>query len=121
MISTATPQVAVTMFAALLGAPLRAAAPPAAPAVTGSTRSPCDRACLAAHADAYFTTLATHDRSRLPLSRDVKYTETGLINPSARAYGKPPKACRATASTSTTRKPAPSASTPCSRSGAWRC
>jgi hypothetical protein len=54
-----------------------AAAPSAAP----PTRFNCDRACLANHADAYFTALAAHDPSRLPLAKDVKYTETGIVKP----------------------------------------
>ncbi len=42
---------------------------------------PCDRACLARHTDAFFIALAAHDPSRLPLSKDVKYTETGIVKP----------------------------------------
>lgn len=73
-------------IAGLLGAaflPLlaSAAAPPATPAPNASTRFTCDRACLARHADAYFAALAARDPSRLPLSKDVKYTETGIVKP----------------------------------------
>jgi hypothetical protein len=53
----------------------------ATPATTPPTRFNCDRACLAKHTDAYFTALAAHDPSRLPLARDVKYTETGIVKP----------------------------------------
>jgi hypothetical protein len=37
----------------------------------------CDRACLKKIADLYFVALAQHKPSLLPLSPDVKYTETG--------------------------------------------
>ena len=47
----------------------------------GSARFTCDRSCLARHADAYFTALAAHDPSRLPLARDLKSTETGIVKP----------------------------------------
>ncbi len=50
------------------------------------TRFSCDRACLAKHADA-----------RLPLARDVKYTETGIVKPLGQGLWKTAKACRATA------------------------
>jgi hypothetical protein len=39
----------------------------------------CDRACLAEFADLYFEALASHDPSMLPLSPEIKYTETGVI------------------------------------------
>lgn len=61
------------LAAMLLPEMLRAATPP--------SRFNCDRACLAQHADAYFEALAARDPSRLPLSRDVKYTETGIVKP----------------------------------------
>jgi hypothetical protein len=51
----------------------------AAPTTTPPTRFNCDRACLAQHADAYFAALVAHDSSRLPLAKDVKYTETGIV------------------------------------------
>lgn len=51
-----------------------AAAPP-------TTRFNCDRACLAKVADSYFTALIAHDPSLLPLSPNVKYTETGIPKP----------------------------------------
>lgn len=41
---------------------------PPTPAPTGSSRFTCDHPCLARHADAYFSALAAHDPSRLPLS-----------------------------------------------------
>ncbi len=67
---------AAAMLASLfISAQAFAAAPPANP----STRFNCDRACLTRHADAYFTALAARDPSRLPLAKDVKYTETGIV------------------------------------------
>jgi hypothetical protein len=44
-----------------------------------SQRFACDRACLAALTDRYFEALAAHDPSKLPLAKDVKNTETGLV------------------------------------------
>jgi hypothetical protein len=70
--------VALALAAALVAPGASAAA---ATALGGSTRFNCDRACLAKHADAYFAALAAHDPSRLPLARDVKYTETGIVKP----------------------------------------
>jgi hypothetical protein len=64
----------------LTPAALHAAAPIAVTA-TPPTRFTCDRPCLARHADAYFIALVAHDPSRLPLSKDVKYTETGIAKP----------------------------------------
>jgi len=37
----------------------------------------CDRACLNGFVDEFLTALVAHDPSRLPLGRDVKYTENG--------------------------------------------
>ena len=39
----------------------------------------CDRACLKKIADLYFDAMSKHDPSMLPLSRDVRYTETGAV------------------------------------------
>jgi len=39
----------------------------------------CDRVCLANLADQYFIALAADDPSMLPLSPNVKYTETGVV------------------------------------------
>ena len=44
-----------------------AAAPPAA----------CDRACLQGMVDKYLTAVVAHDAHRLPLAKDVRYTENG--------------------------------------------
>jgi len=37
----------------------------------------CDRACLEGFVDRYLDALIAHDPSRMPLARDVKYTEDG--------------------------------------------
>ena len=37
----------------------------------------CDRACLNAFVDQYLAALVAHDPSRLPLARDVRFTENG--------------------------------------------
>jgi len=39
----------------------------------------CDRACLKQISDQYFEAMAQHNPSLLPLSPDVKYTETGKV------------------------------------------
>jgi hypothetical protein len=72
------PGIAAVLLAATL---VTGASFAATPTVTPPTRFNCDRACLARHADAYFTALAAHDPSRLPLSPNVQYTETGHIKP----------------------------------------
>src|SRR5687768_2724649 len=62
---------ALTVAAALLAAPFAAG-------VRGSTGSiplKCDRACLEGVVDQYLKALVAHDPSRLPLSKDVKFTE----------------------------------------------
>lgn len=48
-------------------------------AVNAESRFNCDRTCLKAMADRYFTALAAHDPSMLPLAPDVQYTETGRV------------------------------------------
>jgi hypothetical protein len=39
----------------------------------------CDRPCLAQFADRYLLALVAHDAARLPLGRDVRYTENGQL------------------------------------------
>ena len=39
----------------------------------------CDRACLNGFVDEFLTALVAHDPSRLPLGRQVKYTENGQL------------------------------------------
>jgi len=52
---------------------LRAAARPAAAANDG-----CDRACLDGFVDQYLNALVAHDPSKLPLAKNVKFTEDGV-------------------------------------------
>jgi len=58
---------------ALLGLVAGIAAGPAVSA-TGGT---CDRACLQGMMTDYMAALAAHDASRLPVAKDVRYTENG--------------------------------------------
>jgi hypothetical protein len=48
---------------------------PRADAATGSIPLNCNRACLESLVDQYLTALVAHDPKRLPLSKDVIYTE----------------------------------------------
>jgi hypothetical protein len=57
---------AVCLAIAMAGTPAQAA-----------VANDCDRACLKKIADLYFEALAQHNPSLLPLSPDVRYTETG--------------------------------------------
>ena len=45
--------------------------------VTAIVPPVCERACLQGFIDQYLAALAAHDPSRLPLTRDVRYTENG--------------------------------------------
>src|ERR1039458_5792464 len=55
------------------------AAPSVRTAAAGSDRSSsaCDRACLNGFVDQYLAALVARDPSRLPLSKNVEYTENG--------------------------------------------
>jgi hypothetical protein len=67
-----TAALAALMAALALGAGPRFAAAQALP------RPPvCDRACLEGFIDRYLQALVAHDPARLPLVRDVKFTENG--------------------------------------------
>lgn len=67
--------------AAVLGILLTLGMPAAAQGQASSDRVPtnCDRACLEALVDDYLAAVIAHDPSRLPLSRDVMYTEDKRI------------------------------------------
>jgi len=56
-------------------APAQATAPPSD--YDPNFNYDCDRACLNAFNDRFLAALVAHDPSRLPLSREVKYTENG--------------------------------------------
>jgi len=55
----------------LIGVAVRPGAAPAA----GQT---CDRACLNGFVDQYLAAMVAHDPSRLPVAKDVKFTEDGV-------------------------------------------
>jgi len=65
----------------------------------------CDRTCLSSYADQTLAAFVAHDPSRLPLARDVKYTENGRRCASATASGALPQRSGTTKSTRTIRKP----------------
>jgi len=46
---------------------------------TAASANDCDRACLKQISDQYFEAMAQHNPSSLPLSPEVKYTETGKV------------------------------------------
>ncbi|HUA01318.1 MAG TPA: hypothetical protein VMB02_13375 [Candidatus Aquilonibacter sp.] len=52
--------------------------PRAAARATGSAASSCDRDCLDGFIDQYLSALAAHDPSRLPLAKNLKFTEDGV-------------------------------------------
>jgi len=52
---------------------------PHAEAATGPIPLNCNRACLENLVDQYLSALVAHDPKRLPLSKDVKYTENNQI------------------------------------------
>ena len=68
-------------------APLRSSLPlaltgyfaPHAEAATGPIPLNCNRACLENLVDQYLAALVAHDPKRLPLSKDVKYTENDQV------------------------------------------
>jgi hypothetical protein len=64
--------VAVGAAALLLVAFVQTAKPAAAPAAG------CDRACLNGLIDQYLAALVAHDSSKLPLAKNVKFTEDGV-------------------------------------------
>lgn len=47
-------------------------------APVGAADESCDRACLTRIVDQYLAALVAHDPSRLPLAKDVKFTEDGV-------------------------------------------
>ena len=48
------------------------------PAAAQASVEGCDRACLGSLLDSYLAALKAHDPYRLPLARDVKFTENGV-------------------------------------------
>ena len=62
----------------LMAIALAVAALCGAPAMAQTGPAPCDRACLSGLLDDYLAALKAHDPSRLPLARDVRFTENGV-------------------------------------------
>src|SRR4051794_644863 len=65
---------AATVFASLTGASTASAA-------SAARSATCDRACLKGMMDAYMDALAKHDAKRLPLAKNVRFTENGAEIP----------------------------------------
>jgi hypothetical protein len=63
----------IGLFAALAALVLATSA-----SVASAQPAPCDRACLSGILDNYLAALKAHDPSRLPLARDVRFTENGV-------------------------------------------
>jgi hypothetical protein len=61
---------AIVLAVAALGA--------TSPSLAQDHPASCDRACLSGMQDAYLTALKAHDPSRLPLAKDVRFTENGV-------------------------------------------
>src|SRR6476660_3699285 len=74
-----------SMFLALAAIAIVAAAvftgafPPQADAATGPIPLNCNRACLENLVDQYLAAVVAHDPKRLPLSKDIKYTENSQV------------------------------------------
>jgi hypothetical protein len=52
-----------------------------AASTANASEDPCSREALRARVDAYYTALAAHDPTLLPLAEDAKYTENGATVP----------------------------------------
>ncbi len=70
-------RIVVLAFLALV--PLLPAASPHATAAQSA--GPCDRACLSGFITQYLDALVAHDPARLPVTRDVRFTENGVAVP----------------------------------------
>jgi len=68
---------AALIAASLAPVPARAQSPAPPVDYNPSFNYDCDRACLNGFADDFLAALVAHDPSRLPLDREVKYTENG--------------------------------------------
>jgi hypothetical protein len=67
------------VFATLCLTALAGYLAPRVDASTGPIPLRCDRACLEKVVDQYLAALVAHDPSRVPLSKDVKYTENAQV------------------------------------------
>jgi hypothetical protein len=54
----------------------------------GASDKACDRACLDAFVDQYLAALVAHDPSRLPMAKNAKTTETGVVVPLGEGFWK---------------------------------
>jgi hypothetical protein len=68
---------AAALAALIVGGGLGAAS--TAHAAASPAEGSCDRACLEGLIDRYLAALVAHDAGRLPLARDVRYTENGQV------------------------------------------
>ncbi len=73
----ATALAAVAMAGGLLAGSAQAAASATAPAAALPVPPVCDRACLGGMIDTYLAALVAHDPSKLPLTKDARFTENG--------------------------------------------
>jgi hypothetical protein len=67
------------IFTFIIAALTTGTLPPKADASTGAIPLNCDRACLEKVVDQVLAAMVAHDPKRLPLSRDVRYTENDQI------------------------------------------
>src|SRR5690606_17205823 len=66
-----------SVLAASLALAAQLAAAPAAAQRAGAQSGACDRACLEGFVERYFDAVAANDPARLPLARNVRFTENG--------------------------------------------
>ena len=71
--------VALGALAIVAAAVLSGTFAPRAEAATGPIPLNCNRACLENLVDQYLAAVVAHDSKRLPLSKDVKYTENSQV------------------------------------------
>src|SRR5690348_16103045 len=71
--------VALGALAIVAAIALNGSLAPRAEAATGPIPLNCYRACLENLVDQYLSALVVHDPKRLPLSKDVKYTENSQV------------------------------------------
>jgi hypothetical protein len=72
---------------------------------TGPIPLTCNRACLEGLIDQYLAAVVAHDPSKLPLSKDVKYSENYQMLQVGDGFGKRPAASATTSTSSPTRNP----------------
>lgn len=70
---------AAAFLIALASIPARAQSPAPPADYDPNFNYDCDRACLNGYVDQYLAALVAHDPTRLPLARQVKFTENGQV------------------------------------------